>query len=445
MRKLPILSPRNIMTNSQSSVRINLPAKEAWVGLVQAAAEQGGRVFGLDSSKTQRLVHGAEELLLFLTTAGADAVEMSIRPSATSVLLEYSFTLSDMDFSAMNIVSSASEYVEDDWGAMSLLLATRMTDGFKLKLSNRRMSIVLWMDKAYPEPKMLEVSQVRVQGGLSFSNMTDADALYEACSAIVSLYPPHHVPHWCSSPGKMADMIVDGELSALGARDGSGRLCGVIFWHNRSEQSITFYGPYDFSEDQSVRSELVLHFLRALGRSGTKTVFSSIAPEPLAEYGFELLAEVPYILENVDTPVHFAAWERQLGEDFGASIWAHPYYADFLRNKYEELELIRDLREFSELGEAVGKSSVFGVRLEPRLSEVFLHPEFNGSDLGENLERHVKNLSQAGYKNIFLEIDLGTGWHAALGGCLERCGFQPELLLPNGGQSDILIFRNVQS
>ncbi len=433
------------MTTSQSSIRIKLPADEAWIGLVQSAAEQGARVFGLDPSKTQRLVHGAEELLLFLTTAGADEAEISIRPTATSVVMEYSFTLSDMDFSAMNIVSSANEYGEDDWGSMSLLLATRMADGFKVGRSNMRMSIALWMDKTYPEPKMLEVDRNRVNGGLSFSQIEDAEGLYEACSAIASLYPAHMVPHWCNSPGRMADMVRDGELSVLGARDGGARLCGVICWHNRSEQSITFYGPYDFSDDQSVSGELVLAFLRALGRSGAKTVFSSLAPDPLAAYGFQLIAEVPYVLETISEPLSFSVWERQLEEDFGASIWVHPYYADFLRSRYEELELIRDLRQVSELGESVGKSSILGVRLESRLSEAFIHPDFNGGDLGDNLCRHVKALSQAGYKNIFFEIDLSIGWHAAMGGHLERCGFQPELLLPNGGQSDILIFRNVQS
>lgn len=433
------------MTTSQSGVHITLPADEAWTGLVQAAAQEGAGVFGLDVSKTQRLVHGAEEMLLFLAAADVGEVEMSILPTATSVRVEYSFIPSDMDFSAMNLVSSASEYAEEDWGSLSLLLAARMTDGFKVRLSNRRMSIALWMDKAYPEPEMLHVNRIPVNGGLAFSPIADADALYEACSGIVSLYPAHMVPLWCASPGKMADMVGAEELSVLGARDGGGRLCGVIYWQPCSEKSITFFGPYDFSENNSVSGELMLALLRALGRSGAKTVFSSIAPEPLAKYGFELLGKIPYTLELAAESVEFSVWGRQLEEDFGVSVWAHPSFTHFLSSRYEALELIRDLRQVSELGESIGTSSVLGVRLEPRLSEAYLYPEFNGSDLGDNLARHVEALSQAGYKNIFVEIDLFVGWHAAMGVHLQHCGFQPELLLPNGGQSDILIFRNVQS
>lgn len=433
------------MTNTEQSIFLTFPADEAWVGLAQAAAEHGGRVFGLDSSKIPYLVNGAEELLLFLAAADAGDLRMSVHSGATSVMVDFSFSFSEMDFSALNLVTKAVDDGLEDWGAMSLLLASRMTDGFRIGVEDRLMRISLWVDRMYPEPEMMPVKHVPVNGHPTMSLMEDADVLYEACSGIAGLYPEHMVPMWCASPGRMADMIRAGELFVIGAQDENGRLCGVICWEKRSEQSVTFYGPYDFSEDHLMGGELLTAFLEVLGRTQVRTVFSSLATEPLGIYGFELLAEIPYALKESGEPVLFPAWERQMQEDFGAAVWVHPSFSSFLRGQYDFLDLARDLRQVSDLGESVKASSVIGARLRPQLSEVFLYPELNGEDVADNLARHVSNLIGAGYRNIFFEMDLSKGWHAAMGGHLEACGFKPRMVLPHGGRSDILIFQYVQS
>ncbi|MBG0775925.1 MAG: hypothetical protein H0S85_05760 [Desulfovibrionaceae bacterium] len=435
------------MNTSASCIRLLLPADAAWVGLVQAAAEQAGAVFGLDRDKALRLVHCAEELLLFLASAEAGDIETTLRPLSTGVEIGFSFASADVDLSAMNLVSAPSADKTDgpggDRSSLPLLLASRMSDGFRVGLEGRRMEIALRVDKAYPEPEPLPAERVRAQGRPTLSAAGDADALFEACSAIAGLYPAHVAPAWCASPGRAADMVRAGELFALEARDAAGRLCGVVFWEMRSERSVAFFGPYDFSVDGSVAGDLVNALLQAVGRTGAKNVFSGLATRPLADHGFELLAELPYLLGDSPTPVTHAVWGRMLQEDFGATAWTHPGFADFLRGRYDALDLVRDLRPVRELGEAAQAGSVIGARLTPGLGEALLHPELNGADMGDNLARHVAALAAAGYRNILFEIDLAKGWHAALGEHLLRCGFRPALLLPLGGQSDTLVFRHV--
>ena len=424
-------------------IRLHLSADAAWAGLVQAAAKEAGAVFGLNPAKTLRLVHCSEELLLFLSSARVGEIETSIRPIATGVEVGFSFSASGVDLSAMNLT-----YVHDakgeecDLACLPLLLASRMTDGFKVRLEGGRMEIVLRVNKAYPEPELIPMERVRVQGQPVFSPAEDADALFEACSAVVGLYPRHVVPEWCASPGRTSDLVRAGELFALETRDATGRLCGIIFWKMRSEQSVTFFGPYDFSTDGSAAEGLIHALLQAVGRSPAKNVFSSLATQPLTAHGFELLAELPYHLEGVPAPVVHQVWGRMLQEDFGAAVWTHEAFADFLRSRYDALEMMRDLRPVRDFGEAVSNASVLGASLTPGISEAWLHPELNGADIGDNLARHVASLSSTGYRNILFEIDLAKGWHAALGGPLKQCGFRPALMLPHGGQSDTLIFRH---
>lgn len=432
------------MNTAVPCIRLQLPADAAWAGLVQAAAKEAGDVFGLDQAKTLRLVHCAEELLLFLASAEAGEIETIIRPISTGVEIGFSFVSAGVDLTALNLVSALKEDGEDvDLTSLPLLLASRMTDGFRVGLEGRRMEIVLQVDKAYPEPQLLPVERVQVQGRPTLSETGDAGSLFEACSAIAELYPAHLAPVWCASPGRTADLIRAGDLSAIEARDLGGRLCGIIFWTMRSEQSVTFFGPYDFSTDGSVAEALVTALLQAVGRTPAKTIFSSLATEPLDVHGFELLAELPYQLGDSPEPILHPAWGRMLQEDFGALAWTHEAFDDFLRDRYDSLELVRDLRPASDFGEAIPRGSVIGARLTPGLSEAFLHPELNGMDMGDNIARHVCSLTSAGYRNIFFEIDLAKGWHAAMGGYLRQCGFQPELLLLHGGQSDTLIFRHV--
>ena len=434
----------DFVSTSAPCIRFHLPADAAWVGLIQAAAEQAGSVFGLDHAKTLRLVHCAEELLLYLASAETGEIETVIRPVSTGVEIAFFFISTGVDLSPMNLTFAPdSEEQDPDWTSLPLLLAARMSDGFRVGMEGKHMEIALRVDKKYPEPEPFPVKRFQVQKRTSFSVTKDAGALFEACSAIVGLYPTHMVPVWCASPGRTADLVRFGELSAIEARDAIGRQCGIIFWQKRSEQSVGFFGPYDFSMKDSVAAGLVNALLEAVGRTKTKNVFSTLATQPLSDLGFEPLAELPYMLKEGTVPVMHSVWGRMLEEDFGATVWTHEGFADFLQSRYRSLELLRDLRPVSALGEAVHAHSVLGARLTPLLGEVFLYPELNGADIGENISRHVSSLVAAGYRNIFFEIDLAKGWHAAMGGDLLCSGFRPELLLPHGGVSDILIFRHV--
>jgi hypothetical protein len=133
-----------------------------------------------------------------------------------------------------------------------------------------------------------------------------------------------------------------------------------------------------------------------------------------------------------------------LREDFGASVWAHGDLIPYLEKKYDEHVVMRTIRPTADMGERVVDASVFSTRLSRELSEVVLRPMLNGNDNAVNLKRHVETLCTEGFKNIFFFIDLSLGWQAALGADLLANNFIPALLLPHGGQSDVVMFQYVE-
>jgi hypothetical protein len=422
-----------------------VPADAVWVSLAQKAAEHGAGVFGLPSAKALRLTMGVEELLLYLAQAipGQD-VRITISGRSTHVAAEFEFASEGMDLSALNITSGAAHDEDDIFVSMPLLLASRMTDGFSVERMGERTRIALRVDRVYQEVEPGPGVRREVRGAVSVIPAPEAAVMVDACARVCGLYPVHLVPVWFRTPGKVVDMVDSGEMGFLVAVDESGATCGMICWETPSKESVAFYGPYTFTESPDVSRLLVEELVRTVGRTSVKVVFSHIATEDLSGHGFEPLARVTYYAATGEAPSVLPIWYRHLREDFGASVWAHPDLVPFLEERYDELVLMRDIRPTSGMGERVNDASVFSTKLTRELNEAVLRPMLNGVDNAENLERHLAALRKEGYQNIFFQVDLSSGWQAALGGDLLAMGFTPAMLLPHGGQSDVVMFQYVE-
>jgi hypothetical protein len=427
------------------SVSITIPADPAWVPLAQAAAENGARVFDLAPAKMLRLTMGVEELLLHLAgTLPGREISITIRAGSTFVAVEAEFESVGTDLSALNITASAGGDGHDMSAAMPLLLASRMTDGFHVERFKGKTRILLKVDRVYPEIKAPPAVRRDVHGELSIVHASEPAMIMDACTATRGLYPPHQIPVWFKTPGKVADMVAAGEINMLFGVDASDAICGMICWEAPSEGSAAFFGPYSLADAKAVSGRLMEEMTMTLGRTSAKIVFSNIATEDMSQHGFERLGEVKYHAAEGDGASVLPVWYRQLREDFGASVWAHGDLVPYLEKKYDEHVLMRDIRPTGNMGERVADASVFATRLSRELSEVVLRPMLNGNNNAVNLKRHVETLRREGFKNIFFFIDLSLGWQAALGADLLANNFIPVLLLPHGGQSDVVMFQYVE-
>lgn len=431
------------MTLNQA-VAITVPADVAWVPLVQAAAENGTRVFGLGPEKAPRLTMAVEELLVHLAASlPGEAVTITIRPGSTHVAVDAEFGAAETDLSVLNLTSAPGDDEHDMLTTMPLLLASRMTDGFHVERLRGKTTITLTVDRVYPEVAASAPARRAVRGEPAIDSATDPALIMEACSAARGLYPPHMLPPWFTTPGKVADMAAAGELVVLLAQDASNALCGMLCFEMPHRESAAFYGPYSLAEGTGVSAALMEALVVAVGRTPAKIVHSNIATEDVSQYGFEPLAEVAYTAPD-GTTFRLPVWFRQLQEDFGTSVRVHADMAPFLQEQYEKHLLMRDIRIIEDTGERVASKSVFSTQLSRELNEATLKPLLNGSDIANNLRRHVQVLRKEGYRNIFLTVDLSSGWQGALCGDILASGFTPALLLPHGGQSDVVMFQYVE-
>jgi anti-sigma regulatory factor (Ser/Thr protein kinase) len=433
------------MQKTDQSIALRLPADVRFIPVVQGVAEHGAAVFGLDHGKCLRLTMAAEEMVSHLAaTAGGTEVRMAILPGGWCVRAEFSFVADPSGLWAMNLATGEDQGGDEGLGHLGLLLASRMSDGFSVRLDGRTVTLTLRQDRAYPVIEARPGQRGAVRGALRVVADPEPALIREACSLVLDLYPSHLVHQTFFTPGKLADMIAQGYYAAAVAVDEVGALVGLVLWRAVSGQSVGFSGPYVFVEGEGagqVAEVLETHLLGAVARTKAVGLFSHLATPELLTHNFESLGRLAFAQAD-GTAMILDAWFRHLREDTGAAVWAHPAMRAFLDDTYGRLFLMRTIRETDGTGETLPERSVLSSRLRPELSEAILVPMVAGADMARCVTRHVDALRRDGYHNIFFHLDLARGWQAALGGLLMDAGFAPALLIPLGGVSDVVVFRH---
>jgi len=136
-------------------------------------------------------------------------------------------------------------------------------------------------------------------------------------------------------------------------------------------------------------------------------------------------------------PIYF----RQLEEDLGSVAWTHPALEPFLAATYERLSFAREMIAVQEEGEMAAASSVLSVRFERTSGYASIRPLWPGKDMVENIAGHLRILRDEGIPAVFFEMDLGRSWHGSFTPALFENGFAPRVLLPHGGEGDMVIFQ----
>ena len=429
------------MQEFDKSVSLVLCADVAWIPLVLSVVELGGPVLGLDWEKTLRLTMATEEIVSHLAkTAPWTKITFTLAPGGWHVLAKFSFKADPSDLWAMNLATTSDVSVSGDIDHLGLLLASRMVDDFTLHLSKGTVHLTLRQDRVYPIVLPEKAVHVQAKSELSIAVNPEPALIKAACVRALNLYPAHKIHPTFNSPGKFVDMVGQGDQEVAIALDQVGGLAGMICWNEQLENSVSFFGPYTFTEDDRAASLLTEHLIHCVARTKATGLFSEMVTVALPTEDFESLGHL-LLHQKDDTRVRQDCWYRHLREDVGASVWAHPSMESFLEEVYNEHVLMRDIRVTDGHGETMHDRSVFSAHLQPELSKVVLLPMVLGADADECVQQHVATLIEENYTNIFFRLDLAFGWQAILGGVLMENGFVPKLVLPYGGKSDVVVFQ----
>ena len=237
-------------------------------------------------------------------------------------------------------------------------------------------------------------------------------------------------------------MIACGEYSATVALGDQGQIGGGIVWRWVGDKTVELFGPYVFHQpaDSELANGLVDSCLGRIAKTEAIGLISRISTPELPKRYFEQIGSVDFIQPG-GTSQPWSVYYRQLYEDPGCQVWAHPDLQGFLRAEYNRLSFAREIRLTRHEGERRPPYSVFAGQFERAHHQITLRAIWDGEDAAANLTQHVKVLKAENLPNIFFEIDLAQAWQANLTQALLENHFHPRLILPYGGQADVVVFQ----
>ncbi len=436
------------MTNQdRHNASLEIPIDAAYLPVATAFVENAATAMGLDKPEALSLTLATEEIITYLCrkSAGGRTIRLQCRGGVYYVAEELTFAAGDFDMRAFNLTAPASFEDESDEGEMGLLIASRVVDEVDLHEDSTGIRLVLKKEKAYPSASGDDTA--KAPPGLYDVIVPDPELLKYFIRLLNGGADKSHLPTDFIYPGKVADMAASGEYGAAVACDKGGRIGGGILWEigTGKAKMCQCFGPYVFvgGAEKDLAEALMDFCIGAVAKTQAIGIFSRYPARNFPVDYFEMIGslELPIgsggAMESV--PIHF----RQLEEDLGSVAWTHPALEPFLQSTYERLSFARETIAVHEEGETAAASSVLSVRFERTSGYASLRPLWPGKDMAENIAGHLRILRDEGIPAVFFEMDIGRSWQVRFTPALLESGFTPSVLLPHGGEGDVVIFQHL--
>jgi hypothetical protein len=426
---------------------LEIPAQTAFAPLVQAAVETACAAFGLTGAGAMRLTLAVDEVFGYLcANIRRGTAQLRLSPGGWFVRAAFACDACDIDLAALNITAKHCVSAESDPGdldCLGLLLASRSADRLEVRREGGRLALVLDKEKDYPDPAQDAAAAFAAEPPFSIRDDPAGPALMEACAKAMAAYPAQLVHKDMRKPGKFAAMVAAGDMNALVAVDGRGRVCGMLCFDGDRPGSRAFYGAYVFCENmrEDVGALLAEDFLARMAKSEAGAVIGRLVTPETPAALFEPLGEIPFVHPDGQA-ARLTILYRQLCEEKGCVIYAHPRLVPFLQENYERLDLLREIHPVEGAGALAAGRSVFATAVDRVLGEAVIETMLDGEDRADNLRAHAEALAASGVRNIFFRLDLAEGVLAQTAADLMDAGFTPVLVLPGESASDVVLFRH---
>ncbi len=427
---------------------LEIPAQTAFAPLVQAAVETACAAFGLKGAGAMRLTLAVDEVFGYLcANFRRGAAQLRLSSGGWFVRAAFACDADDLDLTALNITAKSGVSADcdpDSLGCLGLLLASRSADRLEVRREGGRLFLILDKEMDFPDQEEAAgtaMTAMTADAPVAVRDDPAGPALMEACAEAQRVYPAHLVQKDMRKPGKFAAMVAARDMNALLAVDGRGHVCGMLCYDGDRPGSRAFYGPYVFSENMraEVGALLAEAFLAHMAKSEACAVIGRLVTPETPAALFEPLGEIPFLCADGQR-VRLSILFRQLCEEKGSVIYAHPRLIPFLQEHYERLDLLRETHPVKNAGSPAALRSVFATAVDRVLSEAVVETMLDGEDRAENLRAHAEALSANGVRNIFFRLDLAEGLLAQTAADLMDQGFTPVLVLPGESASDVVLF-----
>lgn len=433
-------------TDERAAV-LEIPAQTAFAPLVQKAVETACAAFGLEGAGVMRLTLAVDEVFAYLCANIRNGkVSVRLSPGGWFVQAALACDASDIDLAALNMTAKSGVSAECDPGdlaCLGLLLASRSVDRLEIRREGGRLVLALDKERDYPALAAPAAAPFTAEPPFSATDGPAGPALAEACALALAAYPERLIHKDMRKPGKFAAMADAGDIEALLAVDVRGHVCGLLCFDRDRPGSRTFYGPYVFCENarEDVGALLAETFLARMAKSEACAVIGRLVTPEAPTALFERLGEIPFSSPG-GGQARLTIVYRQLREEKGFVVYAHPRLVPFLQETYERLDLLRETHPAEGAGDRAAGRSVFATAVDRVLSEAVIETMLDGADRAENLRAHAEALAAEGVSNIFFRLDLAEGRLAQTAADLMDAGFSPVLVLPGESTSDVVLFRH---
>jgi hypothetical protein len=432
------------MKDQPEQVSLKISLNPVLLRLVTSFAEESGKSFGLNTADALKLTLACEEIFAYLCRAGRtdEMITVEAANGGYYVQVKFSFRARDFNPRAFNLTSSVSFEEAASLEEMGLLIASRTVERFYIAEDLRQgLGLVLIKEKSYPDLTDLKVPEIKPIKNVAIKT-PEADTLKLFVRLIATHYPSHLYPQAFLIPGKVVDMAASGEYGVKVGVDEKDQIGGGILWRWVGSKTVESFGPYLFNQPNGIglSEALTDACLGEIAKTEAIGLIGRYSTPELPKGYFESLGSIDLFQPDgsiMPWPLYF----RQLHEDLGCQVWAHPVLEDFLRAEYRRLFLPREIRPTRYAGEQRPPYSVFAPQFDQTNRQITLRAIWDGSDVAENLSQHLKVLKAENLPNIFFEVDLGHAWQANLSQILFESGFRPRLILPYGGESDVVVFQ----
>jgi len=433
--------------NQMTSVSLKAHLDLNLLRLVTSFAEESAKAFDLNTAEALKLTLACEEIFAYLCHLAQSGEMLTVEATNGGYYVQLKFLFKVLEFNprAFNLTATVSLEDMASLDEMGLLIASRAVDRFYITGNPQKgLELVLIKEKTYPELTDLRVPEVKQMKSFNIKS-PEPESLKLFSRLVVAHYPSNLYLPVFRFPGKVVDMVSSGEYGATLALSDRGQIVGGIIWHWIGEKTVESFGPYLFNQPQQpLCSALATGLLDScIGRIAKTDAIGLIhrysTPE-LPQGYFESLGSIDLIQSGGVTqasPIYY----RQLNEDLGCQVWAHSDIESFLKGEYKRLFFAREIHPVSYEGEQRSPFSVFAPQFDRTNGQITLRAIWDGMDAADNLAQHIKVLKAENLRNIFFEVDLAHAWQANLMPALLENHFYPRLILPYGGDADIVVFQ----